>query len=371
MNGKHSPSLKKEKSQLATASCPLTTPSAPMTPDQTALSSEKQSTTKPSLSLRDRRMQRTTNDKEFRPISVLTKNGVMQPFNFDAEDAFDHAHRRQQFRTLLKSAEKKPYNVTPFSDQRYSSSKTVTSNISLAAPLTPTKMAFDKTNVVNDSEMDIMSALKATSPEKDSPTQIHADFKVLSHLPTPDISEHPIFHSKPFKSISSAPALSTSSTAEEIREQVGRTSKSSDSTGYTSISSEALQSVDRKRGFLRPDSKTPSIKPKTSLRTLVESSSSLKTSKTSTKARIGLNSQSPSPRPLNVTPKESASSGSSIGGIRKFSDMFRSKTQSENSASPTSPTSPVMPLKSPNLNRQDLVGTFLSAGYHFVLILND
>lgn len=338
--------------------------------------------TTPLPDLQRRRGRRNVANGTFRPLSIFTKS-MLAPFDQNFEKAFevlktDSPDRLKVARSILSprredtyatetkqrltgddlNFQQKPHNEASQDNQytanrqnqprgQVQNSKTVTPN----RPILDASMLRQR--LTRDFDMDLMTALKETSPEKDLEARVSGDFATLCELPVPDPSEHPAFASHPFEVKTEAPLLFTSTSVEDIRAYKPK--------GYHNVgcpSNVGRQSVERKKSLFGLGLSTPS----------------------SAKSRNAFNHPEDLPFPTFLSSSYAESTRSSIkdisptaadlhqaresvgidrsGGVRKFSDLFRRKEIQERN-DPHSPVwSPRSSLDTPNLDRQDLVSFY-------------
>lgn len=310
----------------------------PVTPIRSKKEDDKRNTprsneTTPATTIRERRGRAPhQHDSRFRPLSVFTQS-VLIPFDLDTDKALDVLKGDSPDR--LKKAKDA---LTPIKSQ------SVASTPSKAVARTITQIED-----LDDPDMDLLTALQTTSPEKDAAT-INADFSTLCQFPVPEPSQHPAFCSNPFEVRTEAPLLFTSTSIDEIR-LLSHKSKRRESNAKV-----GRGSVERKRSFFGLELRTPASG---------RSGNAFSTS--SDDSPLPLNIISPNTNnafgsvkgssPLAteyVTPRESHSSSSTSNSARKFSDLFKRKDSMERSFE-TPYLSPRSSQDSPNLDRNDLV----------------
>jgi len=300
----------------------------------------------PSPSIRERRGRRNLTNGSFQLLSIFTKS-LLLPFDLDIEKGFDVLKGDSPDRLEeAKQALTPDYKRIKVTEERENDKPAQT-------PDNPSRgisfaMATHIMGSCRDSEMDLMTALAITSPEKDATRKIHAEFATLYELPVPESSQHPTFSSNPFESTTDIPLLSTSTCIDEIRLHNPKSRRSDESNART-----RQDSIERKRSFFGLDFKTPASAKSRNAFSVDDSPLPLPLSTVATGGSSARSSSSPSTFD-SAQPKNSASTTSSHG-IRKFSDMFKARTSMERSE-PSSPTwSSRMSSESPNLDRQDLV----------------
>ncbi|KAK5076652.1 hypothetical protein LTR64_005870 [Lithohypha guttulata] len=305
--------------------------------------------TTPSPSLRERRGRRPNfTNGSFRPLSVFTKS-LLLPFDLDTDKALDvlkgdSPDRVEEAKHALDIDDEEAEQGSCSTGTESSSSQTAT----LVEGMEPVTAG-------RDSGMDLITALKMTSPDKDSARKITADFDTLCELPIPEASQHPSFSTNPFAMNSDAPLLFTATSIDNIRLFNYKTSQQRESNPKS-----GRESIERKRSFFGLELRTPaSVKSKNAFSAADDSPLS---------AMIPTPSSIPAPRTSNnygslrgssplmefIVPKETASSNSTSGSVRKFSDLFKKKDSMERSLGPPV-WSPRNSLESPNLERYDLV----------------
>lgn len=343
-----SPLSLKRKSQ-----CSQLTSSFPATPakqieDTRQANSDKHDfeTPTPSPSIRERRGRRNLTNGSFRPLSIFTKS-LLLPFDLDIDKGFDilkgeSPDRLEEAKQALTpdhkrikvTQEKEPNKLTQTPDNPLG-------GLSF-------KMATTIMGSCRDSEMDLMTALKMTSPERDTTRKIHADFATLCAIPVPEPSQHPAFSSNPFEITTDVPLLSTSTSINEIRLHNPKIRRSDES------SARARQdSIERKRSFFGLEFRTPASAKSHNAFSVDDPPLPLPLSTAATGGSSARSSSSPFALD-SAQPRGSASTTGSHG-VRKFSDMFKSKASMERSESPSPTWSPRISDESPNLERQDLV----------------
>ncbi|KAK5089942.1 hypothetical protein LTR05_000110 [Lithohypha guttulata] len=304
--------------------------------------------TTPSPSLRERRGRRPNfTNGSFRPLSVFTKS-LLLPFDLDTDKALDVLKGDSPDRV---EEAKHALNIDDEEAEQGSCSTGTESSSSQTATLVE---GMEPETAGRDSGMDLITALKMTSPDKDSARKITADFDTLCELPIPEASQHPSFSTNPFAMNSDAPLLFTATSIDNIRLFNYKTSQQRESNPKS-----GRESIERKRSFFGLELRTPaSVKSKNAFSAADDSPLS---------AMIPTPSSIPAPRTSNnygslrgssplmefIVPKETASSNSTSGSVRKFSDLFKKKDSMERSLDPPV-WSPRNSLESPNLERHDL-----------------
>lgn len=278
--------------------------------------------------LRERRGRRSVVDRAFTPLSVFTKSSLV-PFTFDTDRAIQILRTDIPDRVDIAKEEVSPQDAW----SSYKSMKPVRTTIAEQSPtrrppkdLVTGMMRSGSPSDSVDTEIDLMTALNVTSPEQDGQSIITADFGTLTDLPAPDISEHPAYAADAFKSTSEAPLVITTSHAVEIRKYNPNCIRDE----------EKVKTLEKKRSFFGLDRLTPA-----SIKTPSPASDAdvqfrsvtgmqevpippvhiLKTR--SNKAGAPL-AKSPSTKVINSGQQTSAPVQSS-SGVRKFSDLLRSK----------------------------------------------
>ncbi|KAJ9663473.1 hypothetical protein H2198_000738, partial [Neophaeococcomyces mojaviensis] len=246
-----SPLSLKRKSQ-----CLQTTGSFPVTPAKRHEESEGRTTpdshaTAPATpSIRERRGRRNLTNGSFRPLSVFTKS-LLLPFDLDIDKSFDvlkgnSPNRLEEAKQIL-TPDHKRIKVT---QEEENNDRVQPANCLRMG--TSFEMGTNPLDSVRNSQMDLMTALKMTSPEKDAARGIHTDFATLYELPVPEPSQHPAFSLNPFEAATDAPLLSTSTSKDEIKlhNPKIRRSVENDTRGWQN-------SIERKRSFFGLDFRTP------------------------------------------------------------------------------------------------------------------
>lgn len=361
-----------------------TFPSTPSKPEESASQSPTASDhdTMTPTTLQQRRGRRNITDDTFRPLSVFTKS-MLVPFDQNFEKAFDvletdSPDRLKIARSILSpegeeedltegeqetrangsvSQEKLHLTVSPDAGEDASSPRSQshiqTNGKGIATPdraISDTKMPRQKS--VRDFDMDLITALKVTSPDKDSEARVSGDFATLCELPVPDPSEHPAFASQPFEVRTPAPLVFTSTSAADIRAYK--------SSGYRSFDDQ-------------PDKSGRTVERKISLFGLGLNIST----PSSSKSRNAFNLPDELPFPALVPSSYAGSTPSSTNGIspttadppsilervsldksgrvRNFSGLFKRRDTQERSEPGSPGWSPRTSVENPNLIRQDLV----------------
>ena len=328
----------------------------PVTPIKSQEGAKQKTTTPrngpstPTSTIRERRGRRQyLANGDFHPLSIFTKSALF-PFHLDSEKALeilksDSPDRLEEAKNASGREELKVDLLGEETQQENKSPEKCTPPLKTPALRT----SMQSVAYCSNSDMDLITALKVTSPEKDFAPKLHADFATLCELPIPEPSQHPAFLSNPFDVRTDAPLLFTSTSTDEIRLFNPKNSRRSSSSKF------GRESVERKRSFFGLDFKTPS----------------------SARSRNAFSSLDDSPLPLNVptpnsgntfgslkgsspfhaeynTPKESSSSQSTTNSVRKFSDLFRTRNSIERSLD-SLPHTPPSSQDSPHLARYDLV----------------
>lgn len=304
--------------------------------------------TPPSSTIRERRGRKCDpSDGSFRPLSIFTKS-LLLPFNLDTDKALDALQsdspdRLDEAKNALSPDREKTMDIcraqahsTPLVLHR--------SHISSGSRSTE-----ETEQSGQDSDMDLITALKSTFPEKDSASKITADFATLCELPIPEPCQHPAFSGNPFDVRTEAPLLFTSTHIDKIRLFSSRDSPDGGQASYPE-----RESMERKRSFFGHDLRTPA--PARSRNAFNSENSPLNTTVSQPKdsnSRGSIRGSSPLIVEF-VTPKESASSNSTTSSVRKFSDLFKRKDSIEKTLDSPS-WSPRQSQESPNLERSDLV----------------
>lgn len=337
--------------------------SLPVTPNKSWEVARRKHDTTPSPSLRERRGRKQyPSNGTFRPLSVFTKS-LLVPFDLDTDRALDILKNDSPDRI-----EEAKSVLTPEKETKQTGTEQDTEDLSPGCQSTTShtatlvgSMRDETTNV--ESEMDLMTALQITSPEKDSTYQLAADFSTLCQLPLPEQSQHPAFCSSPFEASTNLPLLFTSTSVEEIKLSNYQTEKP-----HGSSTKAGKESIGRKRSFFGLELKTPgsnrsrnafSVSEDSPIPMMIATPKSIPTPRTSNTYSSVRGS---SPLMELVVPKENAGSIGTASSltVRKFSDLFRRKDSIERSLE--SPTwSPRNSHDSPNLERMDLVSAHTTA----------
>lgn len=278
--------------------------------------------------LRERRGRKSVADRAFTPLSVFTKNNLV-PFTFDTDRAIQILRTEIPDRIDIAKEEVSPQDGSPY----YRCMNAVRTTISDQSPTRrPQKklgvgmLGSGPSSSSTDVEIDLMTALSITSPEQDRQSTITADFGTLTDLPAPDISEHPAYVSDPFQSASNSPLVITTSCVDEIRQYNPNRNRDQEKT----------KTVERKRSFFGLDRLTPasvkSSSPAGDLDVQVRSVSSMRDvpapsipiCKTRSEEVTSQLAKSLSPKVVDFTQPTSAT-GQNLSGVRKFSDLLRSK----------------------------------------------
>lgn len=278
----------------------------------------------------------------FRPLSVLTTS-AFYPFESDTLHAMD-AVISEEKDTTSPAVRPGSEARTQHQDKRSSSDKDTQQDSDDYNEGTPSASRLYHNQIgcsstsslvtvksTEDAEISLAEFLKTTSP---SVPTIKADYTSLLDLPAPDPSEHPAFQSSPFSCRSGGPNLETTTSADSIRKIAAESRKS-----YTlsigpraSTSSETPRSAEKRRFFPFDSFKTPEPLQKRSSKSPLDSPLSKKY------------------RPIEIPPMSARTSYSDdgeskrtgSGGLRKFSDIFRSRTsvdtipEDDDSSSPIS-----------------------------------
>lgn len=307
----------------------------------------------PTTSIRERRgRKQVITNSTFRPLSIFTKS-VLLPFDLNTEKAFDvlkgdSPDRLEEAKNAL-TPDKEESEVTETKTKDSDQDKQTPPRRAHTRGSAGSRETMTPALSSRDSDMDLITALQITSPEKDATSKITADFVTLCELPVPEPSQHPAFSSNPFEAKTDAPLLFTSTSIDEIRLYSHKASRSG------SASKVGRESIERKRSFFGLELRTPaSIRSRNAFSTCDDSPLPMVIPTPSSTNHYG-SFKGSSPLPLEfVTPKESAGAGSNSSSVRKFSDLFRRKDSLEKSFD--SPNwSPRNSQDSPNLDRHDLV----------------
>lgn len=331
----------------------------------------------PPPTIQERRGRRDVTNSGFRPLSVFTKS-MLVPFNQNFDQALEvlkgDSPDRLEIAKKILFADKEDTSVVTspeVTDEKNELQKRSpgTESPELLGPslqgqsqsrvynkeaVTPqrfvSRSAMLRQSTFRDCDMDLMTALKVTSPDKDSTARVSGDFTTLCELPVPDPSEHPAFASNPFEVKTELPLLLTSTSADAIRELCSKKPRN-----HENVSSVGRQSVERKISIFGLGLSTPSSTKSRNANGSSEDSSFpiLMPSLNNKGARSSVKDISPPATDL-AQPRESTSFDRS-SGVRKLSDFFRKKDSLEKN-NPGSPRwSPDMCPDTPNLYRQDLV----------------
>ena len=212
---------------------------------------------------------------------------------------------------------------------------------------------IDMLNTTRTNDIDLITALRTTSPEKDLVTDVHADFDTLCQLPIPEALQHPAFSSDPFEVKTEIPRLFTTTPTEEIR-QYNTKSRRQSQARYS------YRSVDRKPSLFGVDFKSPaSLRSSKNAFAMEEPPWQNCVPTPSTSTTTGSFGRA-SPLALEfLAQKDGATTQSSNSSVRKFSDLFRRKESLEKSPETPAP-SPRTSREPPRLDRFDLVSIKLS-----------
>lgn len=333
-----------------------TAASTPVTPirrkyngdhNETPTSSQTTQST-PSSSIRERRGRRHFRDDKFRPLSIFTRS-VLFPFALDTDKALevlkgdspDRIEEAKAAASIDKSQVSKPEGDIDLDlTEKPRRRNTVLTRASSIFGEEDKMMQQRATH-----NMDLLTALQTTSPDKDSPQNLRADFAVLYQLPAPEASEHPSNSSDPFKVKTDYPLLYTSTNLDEIRSYNVKNRRNSQARV-------GRESIERKKSFFGLDLRTPSS---TRIRNAFASEDSPAWSNitpSTSASQTSLSRASPLAMEF-VSNKETSGSQSANSSVRKFSDIFKRKSMER--GSDTSGTSPRQSQDSPNLDRYDLV----------------
>lgn len=338
-------------------------------------------TTPPTL--QQRRGRRRITNSTLRPLSVFTKS-MLIPFDQNFEKAFDVLESDSPDRLKLAQSilcpeeQQDPETDKPVSqqvsspetsperpgdDNKQSQPRVQTTGTEAGTPhrlLSNANMLRQKP--ARDFDMDLITALKSTSPEKDSAARITGDFATLCELPVPDPSEHPTLATNPFEAKTQAPLLFTSTTAKDIRAYKSR--------GYSSVdhhSERSGRSIERKISLfsLGLNLSTPSS---AKSRNAFSPCADLPFPALVSSSYAGSNSTLT--KEISSTVTETPSARDSVnndrgGGVRNFSGLFKRRNTSERSDPGSPACSPRPSVENPNLIRQDLV-SFEIADYKFL-----
>lgn len=359
---------------------PNTPPKGENSDRQSPTSSDHDSMTRSSL--QKRRGRRKVANDTFRPLSVFTKS-MLVPFDQNFEKAFDALEtdspdRLKIARSILcpegedKATTERlqaPQSNAPVAQEescstispetqggianRRNQSQVQVADKGIATPyrrISNANMLRQKS--ARDLDMDLITALKLTSPEKDSVASVTGDFATLCELPVPDPSEHPTFASQPFKVKTQAPLIFTTTSAEDIRAYKLR--------GYKSFDDQpdnAGKSVERKISLfgLGLNISTPSsaksrnaFNPSDDLSFPAFVSSSYNGNTCSSMKDI-------SPTAADPPKIRERVSTDTSGRVRNLSGLFKRRDTQEQ-PDPGSPAwSPRISVGNPTLTRQDLV----------------
>ncbi|KAK5083351.1 hypothetical protein LTR70_006432 [Exophiala xenobiotica] len=300
----------------------------------------------PTSTIRERRGRRQyLANGDFHPLSIFTKSALF-PFHLDTEKAFeilkgDSPERLEEAKNV-SSLEKDE-------DDLLEGEKVPTPEKCTPSPRTPaSQAAMDVVPGCSNSDMDLITALKMTSPEKDHTSKVRADFVTLCELPIPESSQHPAFSSSPFEAKTEAPLLFTSTSIDEIRLLSHKNAR------RVSSSRMGRESIERKRSFFGLEFRTPSsARIRNAFSSLEDSPLPLSIPAPSTGNTFGSIKSSSPLHTEHITPRESASSHSTTNSVRKFSDLFRRKDSIERNLDALSFT-PRSSQDSPHLARDDL-----------------
>jgi len=306
----------------------------------------------PPSTIRERRGRRQyLANGDFHPLSVFTKSALF-PFHLDTEEAFenlkgDSPERLEETKDLFSPEEPQ--------DELKEGQEISTPERCTSSPRTPASQATMADTVgCSNLDMDLITALKMTSPEKDHTPKVHADFATLCELPIPEPSQHPAVLSSPFKAKTEAPFLFTSTSIDEIRLLNHKNIRRGSSSKL------GRESIERKRSFFGLEFKTPSsARSRNAFSSVDDSPIPSNVPTPSTGNTYGSIKGSSPLHTENSTPRESASSQSTTNPVRKFSDLFRRKDSIERNLDAL-PWTPRSSQDSPHLARDDLVGICLS-----------
>jgi len=313
--------------------------------------SNDQSTPTPTIrERRGRRQYLATGD--FHPLSIFTRS-VLFPFQLDTDKAFEILKSDSPDR--LREA-KNALSPETRDDDLIEKENTPPSRL-LYEKCTPSPKRPASQSIMGtiaycpSSDMDLITALKMTSPEKDSATKLHAEFATLCELPIPEPSQHPAFSSNPFEAKTEAPLLFTPTSVDEIRllkyKNIQRDSSSK----------LGRDSIERKRSFFGLELRTPSsARSRNAFSQSEDSPLPLSIATPGTGNTIASVKGSSPLHTGDVTPRESAGSHSTTNSVRKFSDLFRRKDSIEQSLDSLTCTHRDS-QDSPYLDRNDLVGS--------------
>lgn len=291
----------------------------------------------PSTTIRERRGRVQQQDSRFRPLSVFTQS-VLIPFDLDTDKALD----------VLKGDSPDRIREAQEALIPSSASKNTTSPSKLAS-----KRISQIEDTTDDPDMDLLTALQTTSPEKDAVAKIDAEYSTLCELPIPEPSQHPAFCFNPFEVRTEAPLLFTSTSIDEIR-LLNQKYKSR----RESSSKVGSDSIERKRSFFGLELRTPTPGRSRNAFSTSSDESPLPLNIIAPNTSVILGSgKGASPLATEyITPRESHSSGSATNSVRKFSDLFRRKDSMEKSLE-IACMPPRSSQDSPNLDRTDLVSS--------------
>lgn len=343
--------------------------------------------------LQQRRTRRNNDNNTFRPLSVFTKS-MLVPFNQNFDKAFDiletdSPDRLKIARSLLFSEEggqELDDGFTTDAEQESGTDKRISQQrlgcatspededtaskrtryprqVSDQEVATPCRQACDTSMIrhksTRDMNMDLITALKLTSPEKDSNARVSGDFVTLCELPVPDPSEHPAFASRPFEVRTQAPLVFTSTGAEEIRAYKTR--------GYKSFECESdnnERNVERKVSLFGLGLRIPTPSAAKSRNAISPpENSSFPALVSSPYAASNLScTKEISPTAGDICSARGSVTIDRSAAVRNFSGFFKRRNTHERSdpGSPASQLSPRTSVDNPNLGRQDLVS--LSTG---------
>ncbi|KAK5944699.1 hypothetical protein PMZ80_001899 [Knufia obscura] len=307
-------------------------------------------TTTPTPTIRERRGRRQyLANGDFHPLSVFTKSALF-PFHLDTDKAFeilkgDSPDRVEEAKNAISpEREEETSGGEEESQALHRAPQTCT-----PPPKSPSSQTTTETmTYCPSSDMDLITALKMTSPEKDSVPKVHAEFATLCELPVPEPSQHPAFFSNPFDVKTEAPLLFTSTSVDEIRLSNHKYTR------RDSSSKIGRESIERKRSFFGLELRTPSsARSRNAFSSSEDSPLPLSIPTPSTGNPFGSVKGSSPLHMEYITPRESTSSHSTTNSVRKFSDLFRRKDSIERSLD-SLPYTPRSSQDSPHLDRSDL-----------------
>lgn len=146
--------------------------------------------------------------RSFRPLSIVT--GALSPFEFDVGRAMDIVQNQPHSLASASASASSSFSLAKNGGQNESlRTLSLTSDCDDEKAITPGSMS---------------TSFNMSSQQERKQKAVAGDFRALTKMPPPDLSQHPAFQTDPMSSTSDAPLMVTSSTAAQIRQwrQEGR-----------------------------------------------------------------------------------------------------------------------------------------------------